>query len=244
MNMKPLLLTLAILIMATACERTDSDNYLERDMFDEVGVANFSDLNGYPGAEFPDVPDSLLDNNVYPLKYMNIHCTATRGDVTTEQLLAFWKDIRKWRKPGYNTIVHLDGSTSTPVPWNFDGEVQWSEVSYGVKGVNRFSVNVAYTGGIDSNGKPKDTRTPEQRDILAKIVAIQRCRWPDIKIMGHRDHPNVRKACPSFDARMEYNLTYDALEPDPWHLEWTPVVDPENLTDTVYWKGVPVQLNY
>ena len=33
-----------------------------------------------------------------------------------------------------------------------------------------------------------------------------KARYPDAIIQGHRDFPNVKKSCPRFDAKDEYNF--------------------------------------
>jgi N-acetyl-anhydromuramyl-L-alanine amidase AmpD len=74
---------------------------------------------------------------------------------------------------------------------------------------------VVYVGGLDKDGKPKDTRTPEQKLALGKVVKELRQRYPKAEILGHRDlspdkdHDGVvepsewMKACPSFDVKSE-----------------------------------------
>ena len=47
--------------------------------------------------------------------------------------------------------------------------------------------------------RPQDTRTPAQRAALAEYVREFHRRHPNVRIVGHRDLPNVHKACPSFD---------------------------------------------
>lgn len=53
-------------------------------------------------------------------------------------------------------------------------------------------------------GAPKDTRTPEQKKSLLKLLKELKKLYPNAEILGHRDFPNVKKACPSFDAKEEY----------------------------------------
>ncbi len=48
----------------------------------------------------------------------------------------------------------------------------------------------------------KDTRTPEQTDALLDILQELKEQYPKAKIYGHRDFST--KACPSFDAKAEY----------------------------------------
>ncbi len=46
------------------------------------------------------------------------------------------------------------------------------KVSNGVKGFNAVSINVAYIGGIDTNGKPATTRTDAQKAGLRSLLKM------------------------------------------------------------------------
>ena len=89
-----------------------------------------------------------------------------------------------------------------------DGKVELgrSEAKPGAhcKGHNSDSIGICYIGGLDENGKPADTRTELQKAALAGLVAGYKQRFPNAKVIGHRDMPNVHKACPCFDAKEEY----------------------------------------
>ena len=89
--------------------------------------------------------------------------------------------------------------------YNLDGYTTWDEVSYGVRGRNSQSINISYVGGVDKRMRPKDTRTNAQKRTIDRIVYEIKCAMPDIKVHGHRDNPNVAKACPSFEVKSEYN---------------------------------------
>ncbi len=69
---------------------------------------------------------------------------------------------------------------------------------------NAHSIGVCYEGGLDANGKPKDTRTLEQkrRALLALLRELKR-QFQKALIVGHRDL-NPMKGCPCFDAVKEY----------------------------------------
>ena len=56
-----------------------------------------------------------------------------------------------------------------------------------VKGYNRYSVGICYEGGLDKDGKSKDTRTPEQRAALRLLVDELLARFPGCKVCGHRN---------------------------------------------------------
>ena len=88
----------------------------------------------------------------------------------------------------------IDGSVEQGRP----GEVAGSPC----QGHNMASIGVAYAGGLDSQGRPADTRTPEQRRALRELIAALRKRFPQAQVRGHRDF--AAKACPCFDATSEY----------------------------------------
>ena len=62
-----------------------------------------------------------------------------------------------------------------------------NKVSNGVKGFNTVSINVAYIGGIDINGKPIDNRTEEQKQSLRSLLKLLHNKFPTAVIQGHRD---------------------------------------------------------
>ena len=83
------------------------------------------------------------------------------------------------------------------------------QVSNGVRGFNSTSVNVSYVGGVDSKLKPIDNRTEAQKASLIKILTELKLRYPEAKIMGHRDiwgkdPKKWQKWCPCFDVSSEY----------------------------------------
>lgn len=132
------------------------------------------------------------------INYIAIHCTATQPNATIESIQNYWKNSLKWKSPGYHFVVKADGTIVQLLPIE--------EVSNGVGGWNSQIINISYIGGIDKAGKPKDTRTAAQKiAILCKLRELKQ-KFPKAKIQGHRDFPNVAKACPSFDAKKEYAI--------------------------------------
>lgn len=136
------------------------------------------------------------------INYIAIHCTATlRGrEVSVEEVKA-WHIKRGFRTIGYHFLIHLDGTVSVGRPI--------SEIGAHVAGFNKDSIGICYVGGLDFNKTktktvPSDTRTPEQKDSLITLLTELKKRFPNAKIMGHRDFPSVNKACPCFDAMEEY----------------------------------------
>jgi N-acetylmuramoyl-L-alanine amidase len=133
-----------------------------------------------------------------------IHCSATKEgqDVTIEEI-AKWHRARGFKRIGYHYVVKLDGTVEIGRGLH--------EVGAHAQGHNASSIGICYVGGLDKNGKPKDTRTTPQRQALRDLVQGLVCRWPDARVCGHRDlSPDLNgngkvdphewlKACPCFD---------------------------------------------
>ena len=136
-----------------------------------------------------------------------VHCTAGSQKQTIKDLKAEF-NAKGWKHSGYHYAVLPSGRIEQMLPEE--------EVSNGVQGYNSTSINVAYIGGIDGNGKAVDNRTEEQKKSLVSLLKSLRERYPKAKIMGHRDispdkngngiiDPWERiKECPCFDAITEY----------------------------------------
>ena len=132
------------------------------------------------------------------INYIAIHCTATQPEASIASIQNYWKNNLGWKNPGYHYIIDHFGNVVNLLPIEL--------VSNGVQGYNSQTINISYVGGIDKSGKPKDTRTEAQKQSILKLLKELRVKFPKAKIQGHRDFPNVKKACPSFDAKKEYSL--------------------------------------
>ncbi|MCE4064368.1 N-acetylmuramoyl-L-alanine amidase [Chryseobacterium gleum] len=131
------------------------------------------------------------------INYIVVHCTATQPNAKIEDIKRYWRENLKWKSPGYHYMIKSDGEIVNTLPID--------QVSNGVAGWNSQIINISYIGGIDKNNQPKDTRTAEQKASLLKLLKELKSKFPKAKIQGHRDFPNVHKACPSFDAKKEYS---------------------------------------
>lgn len=142
------------------------------------------------------------------IKYIAVHCTAGSQRQTVPDLLAEFRR-KGWVYPGYHYVVSPDGKIMQLLDED--------KVSNGVKGFNSVSVNVAYIGGIDANGKGIDNRTDAQKKALRRLLANLKRKYPEAVIQGHRDFsPDTNgngivdpweriKECPCFDAKKEYS---------------------------------------
>lgn len=131
-----------------------------------------------------------------PIKYLAVHCTATSQKTSISAIQSYWKNQLGWKMPGYHFIVMPDGEIVSLLPIE--------QVSNGVAGFNSVLINIAYLGGVDAKNVPQDTRTPQQKASLLKLLKELKQKFPTATIQGHRDFPKVKKACPSFDAKNEY----------------------------------------
>ena len=142
------------------------------------------------------------------IKYIAVHCTASHQSQTIEGLKQEFKR-KGWVNPGYHYVVSPDGKITQLL----DEE----KVSNGVRGYNSETINVAYIGGIDTNGKPIDNRTDAQKASLRSLLKMLHKKYPTAVIQGHRDFsPDLNKdgkitsnewikACPCFNAKEEYS---------------------------------------
>lgn len=128
------------------------------------------------------------------IKYIVVHCTATQCNATIESIKRYWKDVRKWNDtPGYHYIIEANGKITQLLAD--------SKNSNGVYAHNSECINIAYVGGINKTGQPKDTRTKAQEDAMFDLIVRLTEVYGSAKVLGHRDFPKVAKACPSFDVK-------------------------------------------
>ena len=143
------------------------------------------------------------------ITHLFVHCTAGNQNTTPKELLNFFYNVKKWKRPGYHYVVSADGSVTQLWPE--------SKYSNGVKGMNPNSINVAWIGGVTKqhpNGI--DNRTDAQKVGLRNLLTELKRKYPKAVIMGHRDTSEDKnhngiidpweriKECPCFDAMIEY----------------------------------------
>lgn len=125
-----------------------------------------------------------------------VHCTATKaGQAVTVEEIRRWHLQRGFADIGYHFVVYVDGSVHAGRPVDKAGAH--------TSGYNTNSIGICYVGGLDSAGKPADTRTAAQKRALRELLRDLKGVYPKATIHGHREFAN--KACPCFDARAEYS---------------------------------------
>lgn len=128
-----------------------------------------------------------------------IHCSATpEGKDFTVQDIDRWHRQRGWKCIGYHYVIYRDGSVHEGRPVE--------QIGAHTVGHNAESIGICYIGGVDAEGKPKDTRTPQQKEALAKLVAELRRKHniSGLHIYGHCEF--AAKACPCFDVKKEFRV--------------------------------------
>ena len=164
-----------------------------------------------------------------PITKIIVHCTASpEGQpMTVKQIDNIHRNERHWANGiGYHKVIYLDGTIHDGRPLDMMG----AHCNDG--GHNRYSIGVVYVGGCAKDGKTaKDTRTPEQKQALAKLLGELHRQFPMAKLYGHRElvcnlkkkdsHYNyakcngypsfcrdAKKSCPSFDVH-EYDYIFN-----------------------------------
>ncbi len=132
------------------------------------------------------------------IKFLVVHCSATRCDrpypverLRADHLARGFKDI------GYHFYILRNGDLVQTRPMGEPGAH--------AKGFNLHSIGICYEGGLDSDGRPHDTRTPAQIETLRNTLQILKRLYPKAVIKGHYQlTADIHKACPCFDAEWEY----------------------------------------
>lgn len=153
-----------------------------------------------------------------------IHCSATRAGQDVRAA-----DIDKWHKErgfsmiGYNYVIDLDGTVEVGRSLSMDG-AHCNTAGTSGQSYNKHSIGICYVGGLDENGKPADTRTPEQKLSLANLVNKLIDEYPIVEVIGHRDaSPDKNgdgkitsnewiKQCPCFSVRDEFPMSVCAAK--------------------------------
>lgn len=130
------------------------------------------------------------------VNFIAVHCSATPPtmDVGAAEIDR-WHRQRGFLKIGYHFVIRRNGQVEKGRATN--------EVGAHIEGHNSESIGICLVGGVDASKlqKPQNNFTPEQFAALDKLLRELRPTYPTAVIQGHRDFPNVAKACPSFDVK-------------------------------------------
>lgn len=127
------------------------------------------------------------------INWLVIHTAATRPSMDIGA-----KEIRRWHKErgfndiGYHYVIRRDGRVEKGRPD--------ARVGAHVRGHNTGSLGICLVGGVNENLVPENNYTEAQWRSLESLLNTLVEKYPEAYVRGHRDFPNVNKACPCFDA--------------------------------------------
>lgn len=148
-----------------------------------------------------------------------IHCSATKAgqDFKAKDIDRMHRN-RNFAMIGYHYVIDLDGTIEEGRPLDMEGAHCNTKGTSGIS-YNKHSIGICYIGGLDSNGKPADTRTEAQKKALMELVSRLKQQFNITEILGHRDtSPDLNdngivepsewiKSCPCFDAATEFGYS-------------------------------------
>lgn len=129
------------------------------------------------------------------VKYLTVHCSATKPSTFVDaKVIHRWHKDRGFLKIGYHFVIRRDGVVE-------EGR-KVTEAGAHVSGYNTGNIGICLAGGLNQEtGDPEDNYTDDQYAALGELLTKLKAQFPKAKLMGHRDFPNVKKACPCFDVR-------------------------------------------
>ena len=119
-----------------------------------------------------------------------VHCSAVRPDQPSSaaQIDTWHRRDNHWKYGiGYHYVIRRNGDIEHGRP----------EYMVGAHCLNHngHSIGVCYEGGYDARGQPADTRTPEQKAAMRRLLEDLHRRYPRALIVGHHDL-DPTKPCP------------------------------------------------
>lgn len=124
-----------------------------------------------------------------------IHCSATKaGQECNAEIIDKWHREKGYKCIGYHYVILPDGTIEKGRP---DEEKGAHCIGY-----NTDSIGICYVGGLDNNGKPADTRTPEQKLALLHLINDLCSKYKIKDVAGHNEYSS--KDCPCFNVKNEY----------------------------------------
>lgn len=195
---KPVLTTLAAFLLGYFFSKNGAFLILGSGKNVKIEMTSYDDLE-------TDTFD-VSEVNFFPREpiYLVLHCDATYPDMNPDRTwyTACFKQKygTNWRY-GYHGVVKRDGEFIELIHLNRNSTLEYNEIAWGVKGMNSVCIDLAYSGGIDEDGKPSNTLTTAQLNSLKLAIRYYKALYPDLIVVPH-NHFNKAKACPSFDIKL------------------------------------------
>lgn len=158
-------------------------------------------VDGIVGAKTWMALGGITSSSSRNIKEIIVHYSATPlGENFTVEQIRQMHLFNGWSDIGYHWYVDLYGKI-------FKGRDENLPGAHTV-GHNTISIGICYCGGCPPRDTKNwqsvgiDTRTPEQKAALLKLLKELKQRYPYATIHGHNEFAN--KPCPGFNAKEEY----------------------------------------
>lgn len=122
-----------------------------------------------------------------------VHASATPITMNvTVDMIREWHVKRGFSDIGYHKFIKRDGTV------HIGRDItRWGAHA---SGHNHNSLGICLEGGLDAAMQPEDNYTDDQKHALfGECMSLADEYKTIVDICGHRDLPNVAKACPCFD---------------------------------------------
>ncbi len=131
-----------------------------------------------------------------PIRTIIVHCSATPPDMDIgAETIDRWHRERGWSSIGYHYVIRRNGRVENGRDVKDPGAH--------ARGHNEDSIGVCLIGGTDAHDRAKAEAnfTLSQYRALEELIFTLRGLYGSLEVLGHRDLPGVKKACPCFDVR-------------------------------------------
>ena len=162
-----------------------------------------------------------------------VHCTATKeGQEVTANDVRKWHIARGFDTIGYHYLIDINGILWTGRPEEVVGAH--------CEGHNIDSIGICYVGGLDASGKPKDTRTADQKETMLSILKYLKKNYPNATICGQSQRADSKGRILPLSRPTSYGLaSRRAVRPMAlcWTRLWVPARPqsfPANSAETMW----------
>jgi len=169
---------------------------------------------------------------------MTISALVVHASATFPSMDIGFKEIDSWHRErgfnmcGYHYIIRRDGT----VEKGREDNVQGAHVGGFNRWKGKLTLGICLVGGLKQGTKiPQDNFTPEQYTSLSKLLDQLMDKYPEAKLMGHRNFPSHEsRGCPCFDIESYIEYIYAVR---------TALYLPDNWADWDWKLGVPKDWN-
>ena len=135
-----------------------------------------------------------------------VHCAFTYADQDIGLAeIDKWHRDRGFNGCGYNYIIRRDGALEL-------GRLEGLELAH-ARGFNKNAIAVCLVGGKGEYGQPEANFTAMQTKSLKTFLSFMGLKYPEARMLGHRDLPGVNKDCPCFDLH-HFVVTGELIYPE------------------------------